>query len=275
MNQTHKDKNNLSEYQKALNFLKEGCECGCSSTVYSEEFARLRENFQKLSKKERDAFVMGQLFIMKDRELITSSPRLKKTERTNKRTFYLFDYTKPVCLKTYLNLLGVSRNYLEYMKTFLTKRGLITRVHGNINRKPQWITKMTIDEITKAKVKKFLENYAQEHGQPDPSQKYARKIVGDIRTNGEIIFLPTETTYKSVHHDFVISFGEENDLKSLKYEAFRRLWHKLVPKIKIRNPRSDLCDTCHKFRNEIHACQDETMKETQKKNFLNTEPKPN
>jgi hypothetical protein len=82
---------------------------------------------------------------------------------------------------------------------------------------------MTIDEITKAKVKKFLENYAQEHGQPDPSQKYARKIVGDIRTNGEIIFLPTETTYKSVHHDFVISFGEENDLKSLKYEAFRRL----------------------------------------------------
>jgi hypothetical protein len=137
MNQTHKDKNNLSEYQKALNFLKEGCECGCSSTVYSEEFARLRENFQKLSKKERDAFVMGQLFIMKDRELITSSPRLKKTERTNKRTFYLFDYTKPVCLKTYLNLLGVSRNYLEYMKTFLTKRGLITRVHGNINRKPQ------------------------------------------------------------------------------------------------------------------------------------------
>ncbi|CAG8532104.1 14534_t:CDS:2 [Cetraspora pellucida] len=80
---------------------------------------------------------------------------------------------------------------------------------------------MTIDQNVKKKVKKFLEKYAQEHGQPDPSQKYARKIAVEVRSSGEIILLPTYASYRSVHHDFVISVGEESNLKSLKYEAFR------------------------------------------------------
>jgi hypothetical protein len=82
---------------------------------------------------------------------------------------------------------------------------------------------MTIDENIKKKVKKFLEKYAQEHGQPDPSQRYARKIVAEVRSSGEVIFLPTYASYRSVHNDFIISLGEESNLKSLKYEAFRRL----------------------------------------------------
>ena len=108
---------------------------------------------------------------------------------------------------------------------------------------------MTIDENIKKKIKKFLEKYAQEHGQPDPSQKYARKIAVEVRTSGKIFFLPTEMSYKSVHHDFIISVGENSNLKSLKYEAFRRLWHELTPNIKFMKPRTDLCDNCHKFKN--------------------------
>jgi hypothetical protein len=36
------------------------------------------------------------------------------------------------------------------------------------------------------------------------------------------------------------------------------------------SPRSDLCDTCHRFRGEIHACKDEREKVTQKKNLTDT-----
>jgi hypothetical protein len=82
---------------------------------------------------------------------------------------------------------------------------------------------MTIDGNIKEKVKKFLEKYAREHGQPDPSQRHGKKIAVEVRSNGEIIFLPAETTYKKVHHDFVISRRENSELKSLKYESFRRL----------------------------------------------------
>jgi hypothetical protein len=44
--------NNFKEYEKALQFLERGCECGCSSKLPQEKFAKLRADFQSLSKKE-------------------------------------------------------------------------------------------------------------------------------------------------------------------------------------------------------------------------------
>ncbi|CAG8575396.1 10569_t:CDS:1, partial [Ambispora leptoticha] len=51
----------LTEYEKALNFLEVGCGCGCSTKVPKEEFAELREDFQALTKPEQDIFLMAQL----------------------------------------------------------------------------------------------------------------------------------------------------------------------------------------------------------------------
>jgi hypothetical protein len=39
------------------------------------------------------------------------------------------------------------------------------------------------------------------------------------------------------------------------------------------SPRSDLCDTCHKFRSKIHFCEDKEERKTQKKNLISTETK--
>ena len=76
-----------TEYEKAIEFLKVGCNCGCSSKVPKEAFAEMREAFQALSKSEQDIFLMAQLKAMNGGE-ITASRRLKKKTRTNKRTFY-------------------------------------------------------------------------------------------------------------------------------------------------------------------------------------------
>src|SRR4051812_12286004 len=130
MKQTHKYNNNFSEslsklprnfkssseHKKALKFLKKGCECNCSKKVPQEEFAQLRSDFQSLPKAEQDAFVMAQLFIMRDRQTISTSPRLKKQERTNQRFLYLFDYKIPICQETYINMLGISEKYLKTIK---------------------------------------------------------------------------------------------------------------------------------------------------------------
>ena len=52
---------------------------------------------------------------------------------------------------------------------------------------------------------------------------------------------------------------ENSNLKSLKYDAFRKLWHQLTPEIQIMSPRTDLCDTCQNFRNglQYNAHQEE------------------
>ena len=77
----------VNEYNKALQFLEKGCSCGCSSKLPKETFAELREAFQALSKVEQDIFLMAQLKAM-DGGSISSSRRLKKRPRTNKKTFY-------------------------------------------------------------------------------------------------------------------------------------------------------------------------------------------
>jgi hypothetical protein len=234
------------EYQKAINFLKLGCKCGCSNQLPHKEFAQLRFNFQNLSKPEQDAFVMGQLFIMKDRGTTATSPRLKKKERTNQRFVYLFDHEKFICQQTYLNMLGVSHIYIERFRKYWFLKGVIPRVHGNTSRIPQWKTKMNIDQEIKERLRNFILDYAETHGLPNPGKSK--------RATNSIIFLPTEMSCKSVHREFIANRTEDDKLKNMKYGIFLKLWHQLTPQIKFMNPRTDLCNTCHQLRNEIHSC---------------------
>src|SRR3954452_422427 len=83
--------NGSNEYRKAISFLEKGCNCGCSSRIPKEEFAELRESFQALSKPEQDIFLMAQLKAMGGGSTSTSR-RLKKKTRSNKRTFHHWDH---------------------------------------------------------------------------------------------------------------------------------------------------------------------------------------
>src|SRR2546430_14248990 len=145
-----------NEYQKAIDFLEKGCDCGCSSRIPKQQFAELRESFQALTKLEQDIFLMAQLKAM-DGGSISTSRRLKKKTRSNKRTFYHWDHNTLLCQETYLNMLGIGRTYFENIRNNLIINGLLHRIHGNIKRMPQWKTKMVID---KSVAENFLENYA-------------------------------------------------------------------------------------------------------------------
>jgi len=232
-----------TEYEKAIEFLKVGCNCGCSSKVPKEAFAKMREAFQALSKPEQDIFLMAQLKAM-DGGSISASRRLKKKARINKRTLYCWDRNISLCQKTYLNMLGIGRAHFENVRNHLLNNGLLSRVHGNVKRMPQWKTKMVIDKDVAITVKNFLLNYAEVHGLPSP-------VRNVNRVTQSIIFLPAEMSYKSVHRDFLAGLEEDNTLRALKYDAFRKLWHQLTPYIQIMSPRTDLCDTCQHLRNDL------------------------
>ena len=104
--------------------------------VPKEEFAELREAFQALTKTEQDIFLMAQLRSM-DGGVINTSQRLKNKTRINKRTIYCWNHNTPICQKTYLNMLGIGRNYFENIRNHLLNNGLLSRLHGNIKRMPQ------------------------------------------------------------------------------------------------------------------------------------------
>ena len=92
-------------------------------------------------------------------------------------------------------MLGISRDYLEEVRNHLAENNLLTRIHGNTGRMPQWKTKMTVNQDVKQTVKNFLLNYAETHGLPDPGKTK--------RGKHNLTFLPTDLTYKSVHSEFV------------------------------------------------------------------------
>jgi hypothetical protein len=125
-----------NEYQKAIDFLEKGCNCGCSSRIPKQQFAELRESFQALSKPEQDIFLMAQIKAM-DGGTISTSRRLKKKNRSNKKTFYHWDHNTLLCQETYLNMLGIGRTYFENIRNHLINNGLLARVHGNIKKIPQ------------------------------------------------------------------------------------------------------------------------------------------
>jgi hypothetical protein len=76
-----------TQYEQAMNFLERSCHCGCSAKLPKESFAELREAFQSLSKPEQDAFLMAQIKVM-DGGSSSTSRRLKKKTRSNKKTYY-------------------------------------------------------------------------------------------------------------------------------------------------------------------------------------------
>src|SRR5947209_15185602 len=147
-----------NEYQKAIDFLEKGCDCGCSSRIPKQQFAELRESFQTLTKLEQDIFLMAQLKAM-DGGSISTSRCLKKKNRSNKRTFYHWDHNTLLCQETYLNMLGIGKTYFENIRNHLINNGLLARVHDNVKKIPQWKTKMVIDKGVVEIVKNFLEKF--------------------------------------------------------------------------------------------------------------------
>ena len=113
-------------------------------------------------------------------------------------------------------MLGIGRAYLENVRNHLAINGIIPRIHGNVKRMPRWKTKLTIDKNIATAVKNFLENYTEAYELPS----LGRNINHIFQS---LIFLPAETSYKSVHQYFLIGFEKDNILKLLKYNAFRKL----------------------------------------------------
>ena len=111
-----------------------GCYCGCSAKVPKGSFAKLHEAFQALSKPEQDSFLMAQIKAM-DGGSISTSRRLKKKTRSNKKTYYHWDHSTPLCQETYFNMLGIGRTYFENIRNHLIKNGLISRLHENASMK--------------------------------------------------------------------------------------------------------------------------------------------
>ena len=73
-----------------------------------------------------------------------------------------------------------------------------------------------IDKNVAEVIKNFIENYAEVY-RLSSSGRSINRITQSV------VFLPAEMSYKSVYRDFLAGLEDDSKLKSLKYDAFRKL----------------------------------------------------
>lgn len=254
---TQEQENKEAKRQKVQKFLNEPCACGknCRSQFSVDEVLDAREDFKSMSRNEQNCFILGQL-----RTFIRNSPEAKNARMHKPRERQKFEYhinaDRPVCRDMFLFFHGETLKRLKRFQKYLIEVGTMSPVHGNAGKKPIH----ACSDADKVKVKQFIINYAVIHGLPDP--------VHDIRPREEKvrIFLPSIMTYKSIHRIYEKCMHGRKE-KIVQYDTFRELWHKLVPHIVFRKPRSDLCLTCENHRKAINMAA-ASLKEEEKIFYL-------
>jgi hypothetical protein len=126
----------------------------------------------------------------------------------------------------------------------LRENGISPRIHGNNKRTPNIKNRVSVDNEVAECLKTYIKNYAEYYGLPSPGSHINKDTIA-------IVYLPSDTTYRSVYRDYRRSLQEKNNDKIISYYAFRWHWKLLCPEVQFMSPRTDLCKKCQFFKDDI------------------------
>ncbi|CAG8819458.1 43357_t:CDS:2 [Gigaspora margarita] len=251
--------------KKVKNFFEKGkCSCRSKQTCFEqigyERFLARRAAFESLEKDMRDMVVKGQLLAFQKNE---DSKRVTNDNRKNFRFKYCYNSDISVCFDTYLNLVGVTRKYLNNIKEHLQKHGLEERIHGNTGRAPKNMNRIEVNYDLACYIYKFLKNYSNIHGMPSPG-RHCNKITMPI------VFLPTSFSYASVYRDYVQAYKDKygEDTRVLAESTFTNIWKSLMPSLQFMSAKTDLCETCEIMKMDIQYATQHEKKLELTNNYL-------
>ncbi|KAF0405435.1 chaperonin: PROVISIONAL [Gigaspora margarita] len=230
--------NNLKSKVKQF-FEKGKCLChskqSCFSQIGYEKFLARQAEFESLEKNMRDMVIKGQLAAFQKNK---DTKKVVSDDRKNVRFRYCYNDDVPVCLNTYLTLVGVSRTYLDNIKRHLQEHGFEERRHGNTSRAPKNINRIEVNYEIARDLYKFLKNYSNIHGMPSPG-RHCNKI------SMLIVFLPTSFNYASVYQDYIQAYKDKHgsDTRIISESTFTNIWKSLIPSLQFMSAKSDLCET--------------------------------
>ena len=217
------------EEAKVTMFISKGCGCSlgphtsnCISRFDKESIEEHRMMVQELDPVERDLVLMSFFHYQLARD-------------TDKLQFQI--HGQSVCRATFLFLFNISEKLFYTLRSHYKSNGLVSRIHGNKNRLPA--NTHTLD--TNQHLKKFIENYAEEHAVILPG-----RIPG---YRDDRIQLIQSSENKKIIHKHYVSCCEKTSIIAVSYSRFCSLWNELLPYVVVAKPLSDLCWTCQNGNN--------------------------
>jgi len=221
------------------------CQCNCcfhddSLLLNENELLHFKREFNFLSSKEQEIFILT--LLQEARQPSTNKPVRPRGKITNRIRLTLHYQMYPfgrVCRLVFRNLFSISdkklRNLITYLKTFNFPS---PRCHGNTGRTP----KQTLAPEIRIRIENWIMNFAMRVGEPN-----WRTISSESNIN--LIFLPACYTISMLYSLCLEDTGHQFS-RSTFYSIFNSDTCKHV---RIRNPRSDMCDTCDLLRSILNS----------------------
>ena len=237
-----------SRYREAETLLSTSC--GCTRENHFAQFtpqqvAEFRQQLSSLSSRECDLYLLG-----------VPSAGLRGGKQTHhgahraERERFTYMYSaigKPVCRNAFMIICDIGRTRLARLQKEAEVGSCNPKSHGNVGVVP-W---NAFPQGVRDDVETFIKNYASLNGLPMPAAPRGR--AQDAPT-----YLPASSSYKIVHG--IYSQQVEPGRVVMSYKSFVRLWQDRLPSIQFMTSRTDVCDTCERFRGQISAATTEDGK---------------
>ena len=127
---------------------------------------------------------------------------------------------------------GISLKYFQTLLYHVYKHGLSDRVHGNVGNQSH-----AYDKIVYKRVARFITNFGEEYGMPDP---------GHIRNRSAtpLVLLPSRITKFSVYIAYCVHAKKAGWDVIISRSRFMKEWNEKVDHVKVLTPATDLCLLC-------------------------------
>eukprot|EP00835_Amoeboradix_gromovi_P001065 NODE_42_length_29671_cov_0.584810.p7 type:complete len:278 gc:universal NODE_42_length_29671_cov_0.584810:26751-27584(+) len=168
----------------------------------------------------------------------------QKEQHVKRKVFeyHVFPIGK-LCRKAFCCLLSMSnqklQNIISSMEVKWTKR-----IHGNTDK--VFLHAFTFEQ--KESILNWIKTFANENGEPKPGRMYMRSDRNRRVREINILWLPADMTIVKLHG---IHTRDDSTL-NINVETFRK-YFKLCGNIKIKSGKTDVCDTCTVFREQLNV----------------------
>lgn len=153
-----------------------------------------------------------------------------------------------VCRIMFRWLFCVGHNKLLTLVAHVVENGAVPRVHGHTGKRPNnALTPCQVDSITS-----WILEFADTYGEAAPGRVRGRSAEDGVR-DVELIYLPACYTIALLHRLFLSD--KPGGVPDICGQTFTRIMASdTCAHIRIRSPRSDMCDTCCVLRSELAGC---------------------
>jgi hypothetical protein len=203
-----------------------------------------QRNVRTLDKQQLELYVFG----------ILQSCRVIGVRRQKERVQYRLHPFGALCRDAFRTLFGLSHQRLIALVAHLRDHGAVARVHGRVGMTP----KHAFTDAQRDLLCNWILEFAETYGEHSPGRK--RNNDGDLR-DVDVLYLPACYTITLLHR----MYEEERPAgaPSVHAETFRQALHSDRCKhIRIRAPRSDMCDDCCALRTALSGAQNGGEMET-------------